>query len=81
MTLLFKNGGPYAIAISQYGSTLADLPIKFGNHFAMHPVETAVAAGLGGLILWGLVEYFTKKSPVKITRSIPFIGKFLYKKM
>ena len=82
MTNLFKYGGPYEIAITQYGSTLADLPIRFARQFggSFGAFDMAVGAVVGGLVLWGLVEYFTKKSPVRVTKSIPFIGKYLYKR-
>lgn len=88
MTNLFRYGGPYEIAITSYGSTLADLPIQFGSTLADLPIrfarqfgatfnatDTLIGAVIGGLVLYYLVERFGKTSPRKIMRMIPFVGK------
>jgi hypothetical protein len=79
MTNLFKTSGPYEISISQYGSTLADMPIKFLSQFGatFSAVDWALGALLGGFIVYAAVEYFTKKSPLKYAKSIPVVGKMI----
>ncbi|MBU1173457.1 MAG: hypothetical protein KKD44_28150 [Proteobacteria bacterium] len=82
MTNLFKSGGPYEIAISQYGSTLADLPIRFGRMFGAtySPADWALGALLGGFVLYGALEFFLKKSPLTMAKQIPFIGPLIKKR-
>jgi len=79
MTNLFKNSGPYEISISQYGSTLADLPIRFARQFGatFGPADWILGASIGGFLLWGVVEYFLKKSPLRIAKGIPIVGKYI----
>jgi hypothetical protein len=78
MTNLFRNSGPYEISISQYGSSLADLPIKFARQFGatFGAADLAIGAALLGFVLWGAVEYFTKTTPLKLIRGAPVVGKF-----
>lgn len=76
MTNLFKNSGPYEIAISQYGSTLADLPIRFASQFNAAFGFPIVDVIVGGLVFWYLIERFAKKSPKGVLKMIPIIGKY-----
>jgi len=81
MTNLFKSSGPYEIAISQYGSTLADLPIRFGRMFGakFEPADWILGALIGGFVLYGTLEYFLKKSPLTMAKQIPIIGPMIKK--
>ncbi len=76
---LFSSGGPYEISISQYGSTLADLPIKFARQFGgtFNSFDMLIGAVLGGFLLWGAVEFFAKKTPLKLAKGIPVVGKLI----
>ena len=72
MTNLFKFGGPYEIAVTQYGSSLADLPIKFARQFGatFGTVDWMLGAALGGFVLYYLVERFLKTTPRKALKGV-----------
>ena len=79
MTRLFSNSGPYEISISQYGSTLADLPIRFARQFGatFNHVDIILGATVGGLALWYVLDRFLKITPRKLLKMIPIVGKSL----
>lgn len=79
MSNLFRYGGPYEIAIDSYGSTLADLPIKFAHQFSRSFGTFDYLSGMiiGGLVLYYLIERFGKKTPRGLLKLIPFVGKYV----
>lgn len=79
MTNVFKSGGPYEIAITQYGSTLADLPIRFGRMFGatFNGADLLIGTVLGGLVFYYIIQRFGNKSPRQIMKMIPIVGKSL----
>lgn len=77
MSNLFRYGGPYEISIDSYGSTIADLPIKFAHQFSRtFSMDYIGGMVIGGLILYYLIERFIKKSPRGILKMIPILGKY-----
>ena len=79
MTNLFRYGGPYEIAISQYGSTIADLPIRFARQFGatFNTADVLIGTVLGGFVFYYLVNRFLNKTPRQIAKMIPIVGKSL----
>jgi hypothetical protein len=76
MTNLFKNSGPYEISISQYGSTLADLPLKFASRFATFGPAEWIMTAVVSLAFWTVLDKFFSVTPRKIVKKVPLIGKY-----